>query len=570
MLPEWLRDYERKLLSGDIVAGVIVAIMLVPQSMAYALIAGLPPEAGLYAAMLPLFIYPIFCSSTVLAIGPVAIVSLMVASSLSSIAAVGTPEYAQAALTLALLSGIILIGLGIARFDYFINYFSRPVIVGFINAATVLITVSQLSYLFGLAVPSELPVYGKIAYFAENWDSINLSTLMIGISAITTLLLWKKPLRYVLSLLKAPEALISVVTKTGALVIVIASIVIVREFNLAESAGVAIVGRIPDQLPELAFPDTSFELIQQLFPSALILSLIGYIESVSVAKMLASGKRSRVNPNKELIAIGASNIAASVTGAYPVAGGIGRSMVNFSAGANTPLASIITGILITLFVSQFASTLFYLPQSVLSAIVIIAVLSLFDMKIFLHTWRFNKLDASGFLVTFVSVLLWGAEYGILLGLAFSICSYLWRTGQLHMAIVGRYGDSDHYLDSAHHEVETDIKVLAIRIDDNLYFANAHSLENRILKEIAESRQLNDVILVFSTISFLDASAIDTLDTIRKQLAAAEISLHLCDIKDKVMKQLVLSGFIEALGVENIHMTPRAAMKRINVESDLLR
>ncbi|MEE8321754.1 MAG: sulfate permease, partial [Gammaproteobacteria bacterium] len=546
-------------LPGDILAGVIVMIMLVPQSMAYALLAGLPPYMGLYASMLPLLLYGLCGSSMTLAIGPVAIVSLMVASALSGIAEPGTELYVTGAITLAMLSGVILVLLGIARFDYFVNYLSRPVLSGFISAATILIAVKQLQYLLGLPVPPDKNVFGILLYVYEHIRDINLPTAAIGIISIIILLLTRKPLELVLIRCKFSDAVVSTVTKTGALVAVIAGILLVWTLELDKTAGVDIVADIPSGLPPVSFPLPELSLVQELIPAAILISLVGYLEGISVARLLASKRRQKIKPNNELIALGAANMGAALTGGFPVAGGISRSSVNFTAGANTPLASIITAVLIAIFVAFFAQLLYYLPRAVLSAIVIMAVLRLFDLKPVIRTWHFNNADSISLLTTFICVLVIGVEIGILIGAVVAITFYLWRTSRPHIAIVGRVGNTEHFRNVERYEVKTCPEVIAIRIDGSLYFANAQALEERILEEVTEKSEVKSILLICSAINFIDASALETLESILTELRAAGVDLYLCEVKEPVLDQFKHTDFLDQLGTDKIYISTHEAM-----------
>jgi SulP family sulfate permease len=555
----WAPRYKREYLPGDIFAGVIVMIMLVPQSMAYALLAGLPPYMGLYASMLPLLLYGLCGSSMTLAIGPVAIVSLMIASALSGIAEPGSELYVSGAITLAMLSGVILVLLGIARFDYFVNYLSRPVLSGFISAATILIAVKQLQYLLGLHIPSGTNVFETLINIIQNIQDINPVTTAIGVTSIIILLLTRKPLERILRRYKFSDAVVATATKTGALLAVIAGVLLVWLFELDKTAGVDIVADIPSGLPPISVPVPELSFVQELLPAAILISLVGYLESVSVARLLASKRRQKINTSQELIAIGASNIGAALTGGFPVAGGISRSSVNFSAGGNTPLASIITAILIAVFIAFFAQLLYYLPRAVLSAIVVMAVLRLFDLNPVIRTWRFNKADSISLLTTFICVLVLGVELGILIGAVVAIAFYLWRTSRPHIAIVGRVGDTEHFRNVERYEVKICPEVVAIRIDESLYFANAQALEERVQEEVADRHEVKSILLICSAINFIDASALETLESILAELSAAGVDLYLCEVKEPVLDQFKHTDFIEKLGTDRIYISTHEAM-----------
>lgn len=559
---DWLLNYRRDNLSGDLIAGVIVTVMLVPQSMAYAQLAGLPPEIGIYASIVPLLIYGLLGSSRVLAVGPVAIVSLIVATSINQLGPENMSQYLQLAITLALLVGIIQLLMGLLRIGFMVNFLSHSVLAGFINAAAIVIALSQLKHLLGVDMPRTEHTHETVAELLRHLGQVNAVTLLIGGISIALLVFFKRNLAGLLKSWKVPDNLILPISRSGPLIVVLFGVLSVTLFDLNASAGVAIVGTVPAGLPDLTTPTFDLGVWQQMLPLALSIALIGYMESISVAKSLASKKRQKVDANQELVAIGSANLGAAFTGAYPVAGGIGRSVVNYSAGANTGLASIITAALMA-FTVIFLTPLFYnLPQAVLAAIIVVAVAGLIDLNVFRNTWRYNKADAASLGVTFLAVLFIGVETGILLGVATAIVLYLWRTSQPHYAIVGRIGDTEHFRNVERHPVETYTRVVAVRVDESLYFPNAQYLENILLGVVADNPQVEHVVLVCSAVNYIDMSALEVLEALVDELHDSGVQFCLAEVKGPVMDRLERAGFVEHIGRDNIYMSTHAAVETL--------
>ena len=559
LLPQWLKQYKKDELNGDLLAGIIVAIVLVPQSMAYGMLAGLPPEVALYSSVLPLILYALFGSSRTLAVGPVGLMSLMTAATLIELEITDPLEMVATAHTLALLVGVILLLMRVARLGSVINFLSHPVISGFVSASAIIIALSQFKHLLGLDIPRGLPTYETLYLIGENSAHINTATAMLGIGALLILAWFKSGLNKLLSKIGTHPSAIQLLTKSGPLIAVVFGALCVYLLQLNISSEVAIIGHIPPGLPELLLPSTDIELIKILLPKALLIALIGYLESVSIAKSMASQKRQKINSNDELVGLGAANIASAVSGGYPVAGGFGRSMVNFSAGANTPLASIFTAILVAITLLSLTPYFFYLPKSVLGAIIILAVIQLVDFQTFKHAWAYDRADAFSMITTFATVLIIDVEIGIITGAIISIALYLHRSSQPHIAIVGQVGNSEHYRNIDRHTVKTDERILAIRVDENLYFANTNYLEDTIMRLVADNPSVDHVLLICSSISFIDTSALESIDNIHYRLEKAGIKLHFAEIKGPVMDRLNKTAFIKRLGEENIYLSTHQAM-----------
>ncbi|TDQ85509.1 SulP family sulfate permease [Dongia mobilis] len=540
----WGRQYSAENFGHDLLAAVIVTIMLIPQSLAYAMLAGLPPYIGLYASILPLVAYGLFGTSRTLAVGPVAVISLMTAAAAAKVAAPGSPAYIEAALILAFLSGLILVAMAVMRLGFLANFLSHPVISGFISASGLLIAAGQLKHILGIPAGGEtLPQIASA--LAARIDGTNLPTLLIGGFATLFLFLVRRSLKKLLMRMGLPARAADLFAKAGPVFAIIVSILLVRQFDLA-AAGVRIVGSIPQGLPPLTLPRLDTALWADLLPAALLLSLVGFVESISVAQTLAAKRRQRITPDSELLGLGAANLAAAFSGGYPVTGGFARSVVNFDAGAVTPLAGGLTAIFILL-TTLFLTPLFHdLPQAVLSATIIVAVLSLVDLRALPRVWRYSRHDFVAMAATMVVVLGVGVEAGIVTGVALSLVLFLWRTSRPHVAIVGLVPGSEHFRNVERNAVLVSESVLSIRIDESLYFANARALEDRIYAEMAERPSLRHVVLMCPAVNLIDASALESLEAIQQRLKDAGITFHLSEVKGPVMDALAGTAFLDHL------------------------
>lgn len=559
LLPDWLKNYRSAQLNGDVLAGIIVAVVLIPQSMAYGMLAGLPPEVALYSSALPLILYAIFGSSRTLAVGPVGLMSLMTGATLIELDITLANEITSAAHTLALLIGFILLLMRILKLGAIINFLSHPVISGFVSASAIIIALSQIKHIFGLDIPRGLPAYETLYLIITQAPQSNRATLLIG--TVSLILLWsfKSPLVHFLKKIGTAETAIQFISKSGPLIAVVFSTFAVFHLGLNNQFNVSIIGYIPAGLPNIILPNTDPQLVLQLLPNALLIALIGYLESISIAKSMASQKRQKINSNKELVGLGSANIASAISGGYPVAGGFGRSMVNFSSGANSPLASIITAGLVTLTLVALTPLFYFLPKAALGAIIILAVLPLIDTHTLRHAWHYDRTDAFSMLITFFTVLILDVETGLVAGIAMSIGLYLHRSSQPHIAIVGQVGDTEHYRNINRHTVTTDKEILALRVDENLYFANTNYLEDTIMRLVADNQSINHVVLICSSISFIDTSALESLDEILYRLKKANIQLHLAEVKGPVMDKLRTTTFLKKLGEEHIFLSTHQAI-----------
>lgn len=537
---DWGRRYDRMALTNDLVAAAIVTIMLIPQSLAYASLAGLPPEVGLYASILPLVAYAVFGTSRTLAVGPVAVVSLMTASAVAEVAAPGSQAYLAAAILLAFLSGLMLIGLGLLRLGFLANFLSHPVISGFITASGLLIAAGQVRHLVGIdAGGGTLPevIHG----LASGLMSINLYTVAVGVGTLGFLYFVRLHLKEMLVGAGLGARTADIAAKAGPILAVATTILAARALDLGAS-GVALVGVIPSGLPGLALPSLDLALMGDLVVPALLISLIGFVESVSVAQTLAARRRQRIRPDQELIGLGAANIAASFSSGYPTTGGFARSVVNFDAGAETPAAGLFTAFGIAAATLLLTPLLADLPVATLAATIIVAVLSLVDFAAIGRVWRYSKVDFAAMAATILGTLLFGVEIGVLAGVGLSILLHLYRTSRPHMAIVGKVAGKEHFRNVDRHAVETVPEILSLRVDESLYFANSRYLEDRIAELVSDRPELRHVILMCSAVNAIDASALESLEEINRRLAEADITLHLSEVKGPVMDRLKRTDF----------------------------
>jgi len=541
---DWGQRYNREALSKDLVAAVIVTIMLVPQSVAYALLAGLPPEAGIYASIAPIVLYAMFGTSRALAVGPVAVVSLLTATIVGQVAQSGTAGYAVAALTLALLSGAFLMTLGFFRLGWLANFLSHPVIAGFITASGILIAASQLKHILGVQAHGHTLI-DIVASLGRHFSHTNLATLVIGVAA-TAFLFWvRKGLKPLLLNAGVGPKLADVIAKAGPVAAVAVTTLIVAVLGL-DGYGVKIVGDVPRGLPPLTLPSFSPDLISQLWLPAVLISIIGFVESISVAQTLAAKRRQHVEPDQELVGLGAANLGAAFTGGFPVTGGFSRSVVNFDAGAETPAAGAYTAIGL-LFASLLLTPLIYfLPKATLAATIIVAVLSLVDFSILKKTWAYSRADFTAVAATILVTLSIGVEAGVASGVILSIALHVCKTSRPHVAVVGLVPGTQHFRNVNRHQVETVPHLLTLRVDESLYFVDARFLEDMIFERVTEDSPITDLVLMFSAVNEVDFSALETLEEINRRLRDMGVRLHLSEVKGPVMDRLKRTHFLGQL------------------------
>lgn len=541
---DWGRRYDRATLAGDGVAALIVTLMLIPQSLAYALLAGLPAEAGLYASVAPLLMYAVLGSSRVLAVGPAAVTSLMTAAAIGQYAAAGSPAYWTAALTLAFLSGLLLLAMGLLRLGFLANFLSHPVISGFVTASALLITASQLKTLMGVKAEGQNLPDLLLALGRQAGNTHGL-TLAVGVGAVAFLFWVRKGLKPLLLRLGVGARAADIATKAGP----VAAIAISTGLTWAlgwQAQGLKIVGTVPQGLPPLTLPAWNLALWRELAVPALLISVVGFVESVSVGQTLAAKRRQRIEPDQELVALGASNVAAAFSGGLPVTGGFARSVVNFDAGAQTPAAGLFTALGILLATLVLTPALYFLPQATLAATIVVAVLTLVDFGMLRRTWDYSRPDFAAVAATLLATLGLGVETGLVVGVAVSLAAHLFRTSRPHIAAVGLVPGTESFRNVLRHQVRVSPRLLGLRVDESLYFANARTLEDRVNDAAAASPQLRHVVLQCSAINDIDASALESLEAIERRLHDAGITLHLSEVKGPVMDRLGRTGFLRQL------------------------
>jgi len=540
----WLRVYDQRLLTSDLVAAVIVTVMLIPQSLAYALLAGLPPETGLYASILPLVAYAIFGTSMTMAVGPVAVISLMTAAAAGKVAAAGLMGALEAAILLAWLSGGFLLLLGVLRVGFLANFLSHPVVAGFITASGLIIALSQLKHLLGVQASGDtLPELLETLY--HGFGSFNAATFAVGGGSLLFLLWARSGLKSLLQGTRLSDFAVNIIVRVAPVFAVIVTAVLAWQLRLDEQ-GVALMGAIPSGLPQLQLPAADLAAARQLLLPASMLSIIGYVESVSVGKTLAARRRQKIDPDQELIGLGAANIASGLSGGFPVTGGFSRSVVNFDAGAQTPAASFFTAIGIGVATLLLTGFLAWLPNATLAATIIIAVLSLVDFSVLRRTWNYSLSDFIAVATTMGVTLLFGVEVGVSCGVGASLMLHLYKTSRPHIAEVGTVPGTEHFRNVKRHEVLTHAQILSLRIDERLYFANVSYIEDEILRALAERPALQHVILMCTAVNEIDISALEVLEGLNERLREMGIGFHFSEVKGPVMDALKKTHFIEHL------------------------
>ena len=544
---EWARGYDRTTLSSDLTAATIVTVMLIPQSLAYAALAGLPPQVGLYASIAPLLLYAVFGSSRVLAVGPVAVVSLMTATAIGDLARTGTEAYWTMAITLAFMSGLMLLLMGVLRLGFLANFLSHPVISGFITASALLIAAGQIKVILGLSVEGHH--FMELAMgLLQQASQVHPLSAAIGLVTISALIWARRGAKPLLQRLGLGPKLSDGLAK-AAPVVSIAVMAFLTWVNQWQDQGVRIVGAVPQGLPPFTLPSLDWSIWQQLALPALLISVVGFVESVSVGQTLAAKRRQRIMPNRELVALGASNLGAGVTGGFPVTGGFARSVVNFDAGAQTPAAGVFTAMGILLVTLLLTPALFYVPQAVLSATIVVAVLSLVDLRTLRSTWAYSRTDFSAVVFTIITTLAVGVEVGLMGGVLLSLLLHLYKTSRPHIAEVGLVPGTEYFRNVLRHQVHTSPHLTSLRVDESLYFANARILEDKVNAVVAERPLLKHLVLQCSAINNIDASALESLEAIDQRLREAGIKFHLCEIKGPVMDRLQRTGFLNHLSGE---------------------
>ena len=562
---EWGRGYDRNTLTSDLMAALIVTVMLIPQGLAYALLAGLPPEVGLYASIAPLVLYAILGTSRVLAVGPVAVVSLMTASAIGQHAVAGSQEYWSVAITLAFMSGSMLLLMGVLRLGFLANFLSHPVISGFISASGLLIAASQMKAIMGVTSDSQNFIDLMFDLFSQI-PNIHTLTFTIGLIAIIFLAWSRVGLKRALLTfgLKAKSA--DIITKSAPVAVIAFTALLTWIFQW-QVQGLKVVGTVPQGLPPLSVPLWDLALWKDLAVPALLISVVGFVESVSVGQTLAAKRRQRIEPDQELVALGASNLSSSLTGGFPVTGGFSRSVVNFDSGAKTPAAGAFTAIGIASASLLLTPALFYLPQAVLSATIIVTVMSLVDFSILKRTWAFSKTDFIGALTTLLVTLSVSIEIGLMVGVVASLALFLYKASRPHIAEVGLVLGTEHFRNIRRHSVLTSPRVVSLRVDESLYFANSRALEDRVNDAVANAPDVEHIVLQCSAINDIDSTALESLETIERRLRDSGISLHLTEVKGPVMDHLKDTPFLQGLSGK-VFLTQYQAIHELSPEIEM--
>ncbi len=563
----WLPRYRRADLGGDLIAGLVVAVMIVPQAMAYALLAGLPAEVGLYSSVLPLAVYAVFGASRSMSVGPTALVSLLVAATVTRFAPEGGAHAAAVAGILAMLVGTLQLGMGILRLGFVINFLSQPVVAGFTVAAAVAIGLTQVAHLVGITLRADEPVYSLLPHVLSRWRDFNPATL--GVAALSVIVLWafKAWLTPFLRRRGIREGVARGVAKTGPLVVVLLAGAATAGFQLVGNHGVAVVGFVPAGLPDWSPPRVSFDEVGQLTLAALTITFVAFMESLSIGKILAGQHRRAIEPNLELRAFGAANLAAAFTGGFPVSSGLSRSLISHTAGARTGLAAFVTAACVALTL-LFATQLFaYLPKATLAAIVVVTISGLVRFAPARKLYLYSKADFAAYLLTGVVVFAAGVQIGVAVGFVATVLLFLWRASHPHIAVLGRVAHTEHFRDILNHPVETCPNVVAVRIDESLFFANARFLEENILRLAAAQPGIKDLVLVCSAVNAIDATALETLERLVRELGGAHVRFHLADVKGPVLTRLIRAGFIERLGPDRLHLSAHEAMEALGCGPD---
>ena len=562
---EWGRGYDRNTLTSDLMAALIVTVMLIPQGLAYALLAGLPPEVGLYASIAPLVLYAILGTSRVLAVGPVAVVSLMTASAIGQHAVTGSQEYWSVAITLAFMSGSMLLLMGVLRLGFLANFLSHPVISGFISASGLLIAASQMKTIMGVTSDSQnfIDLMHDLLSQIPNTHTL---TFTIGLTAIIFLAWSRVGLKRALLTfgLKAKSA--DIITKSAPVAVIAFTALLTWIFQW-QVQGLKVVGTVPQGLPPLSVPLWDLALWKELAVPALLISVVGFVESVSVGQTLAAKRRQRIEPDQELVALGASNLSSSLTGGFPVTGGFSRSVVNFDSGAKTPAAGAFTAIGIASASLLLTPALFYLPQAVLSATIIVTVMSLVDFSILKRTWAFSKTDFIGALTTLLVTLSVSIEIGLMVGVVASLALFLYKASRPHIAEVGLVPGTEHFRNIRRHSVLTSPRVVSLRVDESLYFANSRALEDRVNDAVANAPDVEHIVLQCSAINDIDSTALESLETIERRLRDSGISLHLTEVKGPVMDHLKDTPFLQGLSGK-VFLTQYQAIHELSPEIEM--
>ncbi|MEL0637484.1 sulfate permease [Marinomonas sp. TI.3.20] len=556
---KWLKTYSLGDLQNDTAASLIFTIMVIPQSLAYAMLAGLPAITGLYASILPSILYSLFGTSRTLAVGPVALTSVMTASAIMPFAVSGSEHYATIAILLALMSGMLLLVLSLFRLGFLTNLMSHPVISGFISATALIVIIGQFKYLLGIESEGDTLI-PLVTSLYSHLNETNSPTLILSIISIGSLLLMRSHFSSFLTKIGCSKHTVKLIGKSGPVFVVAFATIAVAIFSL-DKMGVSIIGAVPTTLPKIQLGNVTLAMVKELIPSTILISIVGFVGSVSVAQTYAAKHRQDIDPNQELTGLGLANIGSALSGAFPVTGGFSRTVLNAESGATSPMTGIITAALIFLTLLFLTPLFFYLPKAILASIISISMMKLISVQDLRHLWRFSKKEAILLLITFFAVLTEGMETGLIVGVCLSLLFFLWHTSHPHIAIVGRVPGTEHFRNVQRFTVETHQSLLTIRIDENLFFANARILEERLQQVVSENKEVKHLILMCTAVNMIDASALQSLEKIFTRLADAGVQLHLSEVKGPVMDKLKDTQLLKELNGE-VFLTQHQAIKAL--------
>ena len=556
--PHWVSHYRREHLSDDLIAGLILTVLVIPQSLAYALLAGLPPQAGLYASIFPVIAYALLGSSMTQAVGPVAITAIMTFAVLSPLAAPGSSQYLMLAATLSLFSGLLVLVFGALRLGFLSQLLSRPVISGFISGSAVLIVLSQIKFLLGISPQGSSSWQVLISLF-EHASQTNPITLAIGATSLVLLFVARRWLAGALAGVGVSKRRAEFAVRLTPLVVLIVATGVVIALELDVKRGVAVVGEVKEGLASFTFFMPDPQMLELLVGPALILALIGMVQNITMAQALAIRRREKVDANRELVGLGAANITAAFYGGMPVGGGLSRSAVNTAAGAQSPLASIVSALSMLAIVAMGTHWLAKLPLAVLAASIVVAAISMVDVKAFRQAWAYDRADALALLGTALGVLILGIQQGIAVGIGLSLATLLLRASTPHIAVIGRIPGTEHFRNVERHGVETLPGVLFLRIDESLFFGNLSAVEARLTLELEKSLDMHDLVLIMSAVNRIDTTAMEVLTDFNRELAERGIRLHLAEVKGPVQDRLEKSPLWPALS-GSVHLSVNEAFE----------
>lgn len=558
----WLSGYKRGIFTDDLLAAIVVTILLVPQCLAYALLAGLPPQVGIYASIFPLIAYALLGSSNYLNVGPTAVISLMTAACIATL-----PEGTRivSAGALALLTGGILIIAGILKAGFIMNFVSRPVVSAYITGAALLIIFSQTKHILGVSVNSQT-AYGMVSDLISQIGVSKGLAVLTGFLAVMAFISVRKALPFLLvkSGFRAKTA--KLIGRMAPILIIAIFVIVSAVADFGGRYGLAIVGDVPAGLPPLEFPNLSRGAYEDLLIPAIVIAIVAFVDSTSTSQELASRKRGRVDANRELLGIGAANAVAGLTAGYPINGSMSRSAVNFSAGGKTPMVGLLVAVFMALTALFLTPVLQTLPLSVLAALIIVACLNLLDFGSIWRTWTYSRADGITALATFLAVLFLGVQWGVLAGVILAMTLHIRMSLNPRIPLVGHFPGTEHYRDATKYNVETNDFVKTLRIDEGLYYANARVLEDRVATVVSENAEMTDLVLMCTGVSHIDASALSSLHEINRRLKTLDIKLHISSMQGPVRERMYRSNFLEGL-TGQVFLSQHDAMTALQPEPD---